>query len=60
MSDDATKSAARMLGTTKAESEDDDAATAEANSMVLGCDGSAMTRTVVPVGDSLVIDPMIS
>ena len=49
-----------MLGTTKAESEGDDAATADANSTVLGCDGSAIPRTVVPVADVVVFDPMIS
>jgi hypothetical protein len=49
-----------MLGTTKAESEDDDAATADANSMVLGCDGSATPRTVVPVGDDVVFDQTTS
>jgi hypothetical protein len=45
---------------TYVESDDDDVATADANSTVLGREGSATPRTFVPVSDHVDFDAMTS
>lgn len=51
---------ANRPGMTYVESDDDDVATADANSTVLGREGSATPRTFVPVSDHVDFDAMTS
>jgi len=55
-----TKERANRLGTRYTEDDEDDVWTADASSIVLGLAGSTTARSLVPVIDSVVFDPMIS